>query len=177
MRAQRVVELRAGAQAHEEDDAHVVVPVLADGERLEHLGDLLDLAVDLRGADAHAAGVERGVGAAVDDHAAVLGPFGEVAVAPDAGEALEIGGVVFGAVGIVPEADRHRRNGRVQTSSPLPEGSGRPSSSKTSIAMPRPGPWISPRQTGSVGTPRTKQETMSVPPEIEARWTSRLIAS
>ena len=42
--------------------------------------------------------------------------------------------------------------------------------------MPRPGPWISPRQTGLVGMPSTKQETMSVPPEIEARWTSRLIA-
>ena len=43
--------------------------------------------------------------------------------------------------------------------------------------MPSPGPWISPRQTGFVGTPSTKQETMSVPPEIEARWTSGLIAS
>jgi len=38
--------------------------------------------------------------------------------------------------------------------------------------MPRPRFWISPRQTGSVGTPSTKQETMSVPPEIEARCTS-----
>jgi hypothetical protein len=32
---------------------------------------LLDLVVDFGGADAHAAGIERGVGAAVDDHAAV----------------------------------------------------------------------------------------------------------
>ena len=35
-------------------------------------------------------------------------PFGEVAVVPDAGEALEIGGAVFLAVGIVPELHRHR---------------------------------------------------------------------
>ena len=39
-------------------------------------------------------------------------PLGEVAVAPDAGEALEVGGAVFRAVGIVPEADRHRRERR-----------------------------------------------------------------
>ena len=31
--------------------------------------------------------------------------------------------------------------------------------------------------TGSVGTPSTKQETMSVPPEMEARWRSLLMPS
>jgi drug/metabolite transporter (DMT)-like permease len=72
---------------------------------------LLDLAVDLGGADAHAAGVERGVRAAVDDHAAVRGDLAEVAVAPDVVEALEVGGVVLAAVGVVPEADRHHREG------------------------------------------------------------------
>ena len=50
---------------------------------LEHLGDLLDLRVDFGRADAHAAGIERRVRAAVDDHAAMLGPFGEIAMAPD----------------------------------------------------------------------------------------------
>ena len=40
------------------------------------------------------------------------GQFHEVAVAPDAGKALEVRGTVFGAVGIVPESDRHRGEGR-----------------------------------------------------------------
>src|SRR6185503_9453225 len=59
-------------------------------------------------ADAHAAGVEDRVGAAVDDEAAVPGLFAPVAVAPDVRVFLEIGRAVLGAVGIVPEADRHR---------------------------------------------------------------------
>ena len=37
------------------------------------LRQLLDLAIDLRGADADAAGIQHGVGSAVDDHAVVLG--------------------------------------------------------------------------------------------------------
>jgi hypothetical protein len=64
----------------------------------------------------------------------------------------------------------------VQTNSPLSPRSGLPSSVNTSTAMPRPGAWISPRQTGAVGSPSTKQETMSVPPEMEARCTSALMA-
>ena len=51
-----------------------------------------------------------------------------------------------------------------------------PASSKTSTAMPRPRACSSPRQTGPVGSPSAKQEMMSVPPEIEARWRSSLIA-
>ena len=47
----------------------------------------------------------------MDDHAAMRCPFGEIAVAPDILETLEIGGVVFLAVGIVPESDRHRGEG------------------------------------------------------------------
>jgi hypothetical protein len=35
----------------------------------------------------------------------------EVAVAPDVVEALEVGGAVLAAVGVVPEADRHHREG------------------------------------------------------------------
>ncbi|OWK21950.1 hypothetical protein AJ88_13315 [Mesorhizobium amorphae CCBAU 01583] len=64
-----------------------------------------------------------------------------------------------------------------QTSSPFSCRTGLPSSSQTSTARPRPGPWISPVHTGSVGTPSTKQETMSVPPEIEARCASFLMPS
>src|SRR5215831_5933331 len=63
---ERLVEIDSVAQAHEEDHANIAQlarrPVLTDDEALDHLVELLDLAVDLRGADAHAARVERGVG-------------------------------------------------------------------------------------------------------------------
>ena len=57
----------------------------------------------------------------------------------------------------------------VQTSSPLPRASGKPLSSNTSTAMPRPLHCSSPSWTGSIGLPRAKHDTMSVPPEMEAR--------
>ena len=50
-----------------------------------------------------------------------------------------------------------------------------PLSSKTSTRMPSARAWISPRHTGPIGLPPTKQPTMSVPPEIDARCTSRLM--
>ena len=54
-----VVELEPFRELHEQHDAHVADlarrPVLADDEALDDLGQLLDLPVDLRGADAHAA--------------------------------------------------------------------------------------------------------------------------
>src|SRR4029079_4511046 len=56
-----------------------------------------------------ATGIEGGVGSAEDDDAAMLRPFGEVAVAPDVGETLEIRRTIACAVGIVPEPDGHRR--------------------------------------------------------------------
>ena len=43
----------------------------------------------------------------MDDQPAMRRPFGEVAMAPDIVEAVEIGGVIAAAIGIVPEADRH----------------------------------------------------------------------
>ena len=51
------------------------------------------------------------------------------------------------------------------------------SSSNTSTFMPSARHWISPRHTGPVGLPSTKQEMMSVPPEIEASCTSRFTSS
>src|SRR5687768_16748586 len=63
-------------------------------------------------------------------------------------------------------------NGLVQTSSPFSPFTGFPLSSKTSTANPSPLAWISPRQTGPIGLPSTKHDTMSVPPEIEERHTS-----
>src|SRR5204863_505084 len=107
-----LVEREAGPELHEEHDARVfrVVrrPDLADRDRLFHLVDTLDDAIDLRGADAHAAGVERGVGAAVDDHRAAFGQLGPVAVAPDVRVLVEIGRVIALAAAVVPEDERHR---------------------------------------------------------------------
>ena len=74
---ERRIEREAVLQAHEQDHAHVAHlarrPILADDEAFDDLGQLLDLAIDLRRADAHAAGIERRIGAAVEDEAAVRG--------------------------------------------------------------------------------------------------------
>ena len=67
---QRVVQRQPGAQHHEQPDHLVVAFALADGEPLDDLRHGFEGPVDLGGADAHAAGVERGVAAAVDDDAA-----------------------------------------------------------------------------------------------------------
>src|SRR5581483_10270736 len=96
-------------QLDEKHHADIALPVLPDHQRLDDLVELLDLPVDLGGADAHPAGVQDRVRAAVDDDAAVLGNLAPVAVAPDVRIALEVGGAVPGAVGVIPEADRHGR--------------------------------------------------------------------
>ena len=51
----------------------------------------------------------------------------------------------------------------------------RPFSLNTSTAIPKPLFWISPAITGWNKFPKTKQETISVPPEIDAKWTSFFI--
>src|SRR5882672_2098281 len=66
-------------------------------------------------------------------------------------------------------------NGRVQTSSPFSPSIERPLSSNTSTFSPSARHWISPRHTGRMGLPSTKQPQISVPPEIEDRHTSLLI--
>src|SRR5450631_844083 len=109
---ERVVEHESVAQPHEQHHADVADfpwrPILPDDDALRHLVELLDLPVDLGGADADTAGIERGVRPAVDDHAVVFGQLDKIAVAPHARETLEVRGVVLGAVGVVPETDRHR---------------------------------------------------------------------
>src|SRR5260221_5451691 len=67
-------------------------------------------------------------------------------------------------------------NGLVQTSSPFCCSTERPFSSKTSTLRPRARHWISPRHTGRIGLPSTKHPQISVPPDIEERHTSLLIA-
>src|SRR5262249_48481628 len=99
------------AQLDEEHDAHIVLPILADDQRLQHFWHLLHLAINLCRADAHAAGIEHRVRAAVDDEAAMLRLRGEIAVAPDTREPREIGVVVLAAIGIVPESDGHAGEG------------------------------------------------------------------
>ena len=172
---------KPGAQLDEQHHARVARllrrPQLADRDRFLDLVDLLDLAVDLGGADAHAARIQRRIRAPVDDHGAALGELAIVAVAPD-----------------VRDSARNRRrgsacrrgsfqkptgidgNGRVQTSSPFCPTSARPSSSQTSTFMPRLRHCSSPRYTGRIGLASAKQPMMSVPPEIDDRHTSRLIS-
>src|SRR2546426_8647278 len=108
---ERIVERAIFAQLDEQHDPHVARPVLPDHQRLDDLLQLLDLAVDLRGADAHAAGVQHRVGAAMDDDAAARRDLAPVALAPDVRVLGEVRGAVPGAVGVVPEAHRHRGKG------------------------------------------------------------------
>ena len=108
---QSLVQHRAGGEAHEQYHAHVAVELLGDGQRFLHLADRLDLRVDFRRADANAARIQRGVRAAVNDEAGMRGRFREVAVAPHAGKALEVGSTVFRAVQVVEEAERHGGKG------------------------------------------------------------------
>jgi hypothetical protein len=109
---EHLVQLAAGAQHDEEDDTGVVLPFLANDEALLDFVELFDLAVDLGRADAHAAGVQGRVRAAADNDAVMLGELDIIAVAPDVGELLEIGGAILLVVGIVPEADGHGGKGR-----------------------------------------------------------------
>src|SRR6266536_1945016 len=104
---QRRVEDDAVAQPDEQHHTHVAHlawrPILADDDALHDLVELLDLAVNLGRSDAHAARIERGIRATVDDHAVVRGELDPVAVAPDARKTLEIRSAILRAVGSVPE--------------------------------------------------------------------------
>ena len=108
---QRRIQTGTFAQGDEQHDAGVAFPVLAHAHGFRHGIHRLHLAVDLRGADAHAAGVQHGVAAAVNNDAAVLGTLGEIPMRPHALELLEIRGAQLGAVRVVQEAHRARREG------------------------------------------------------------------
>lgn len=109
--AQGLVQLAARLELDEQHHPLVLLPLLADDDALLYLVELLHIAVDLAGADAHATRVEGGVGAAVEQDAAGLGQLDPVAVAPDVVEPLEVGGVVLFAVFVAPEVDRLGREG------------------------------------------------------------------
>ncbi len=91
-----------------QDDSHVTVPLLTDGDSFGDFLELLHDSINLRRSDSHAPGIQHGIRAPVDDDPVVFGELGVVAVTPDIREALEIGLPVFRIAGVVPERDRHR---------------------------------------------------------------------
>ena len=109
-------------------------------------------------------------------HAAARGELHVVAVAPDAGKPLEVGIAILAAVGIVPEADRHRRERRRADQLALLADhrralivvdldlAGRARGTGSRRATP-----------AASGLPSTKHDTMSVPPEIDDSSRSCLI--
>src|SRR5258708_11150886 len=112
--AQIVIEHAVRGESHEEYDpqirATLVGELLSDHQALDDLGKLLDLPIDLRRADSHAAGIERGVAAAVDDESAPGRQLSPVAVPPDAAIYLEVRRPVLASIRIIPERHRHARN-------------------------------------------------------------------
>src|SRR5687767_12999228 len=83
----------------------------------------------------------------------------------------------FSPVGSFQNITGMEGKGLVQTSSPFSRRTGEPNSLNTSTATPSVGACSSPRYTGASGLPATKQPQMSVPPEMEARCKSDLMAS
>ena len=106
---QCVVELHALVQPDEQHYTHILLPLLADDDGFRDLFYLIDLAVNLGGADAHAAGVERRVGTAIDDIAAAVGDrLGEVALGPHAGVLTEVGFAKTRPVCVTEQTQWHR---------------------------------------------------------------------
>src|SRR5579872_921414 len=106
------VQLDVRFQPHEQDHAHISLPILPDGECLDDLVQTLHSRIDLGGADAYTPWVQYGIGSAVDHDAVVLGQGGVVTVMPDPWEALEVGRFVTGSIRIIPEPYGHGREGR-----------------------------------------------------------------
>ena len=108
-----IVEQRPGAQRdeqHQHADATAVGIFEVHDEAVVDTVDRLDHPVDLARADADSAAVQRGVGAAGDHAAAAIVERDPVAVPPHARVRIEVGRSVPRAVGVAPEADRHRRH-------------------------------------------------------------------
>ena len=110
--AQRVVELGA---VRRDDEQQQLAGTAAGILEMHHqsvydLGDIFDDRVELAGAEANAAAVQRRVGAAGDDAAAALGELDPIALAPDPGVDVEVRGAVALAVLVSPERHGHRRH-------------------------------------------------------------------
>ena len=98
------VQFHPRAQHDEQHHAHVVLPALRDRDAVQHRAQALDLAIDFRRADAHAARVEHRIGAPVDDKSAVGGDLCVVSVRPDPSGVVEVRRAKARAVRVVPEA-------------------------------------------------------------------------
>ena len=105
---QRCIENNALFKPHEQNYPHIALKHLTDCNGFQNLRNLFNLRVNLGGANANAAGVQRRVGPAMDNEPTMSRPFGKIAMLPNARKALEIGGAVFGAILIVPKPDWHR---------------------------------------------------------------------
>ena len=148
--------------------SHACPTASASVDLLEALHD----PVDLRGPDPDPVGVQGRIRSAVDDEAAARGPLGEVAVRPDAGEAVEVRRLA-GASRRRPRRSPAARTGR---------GCGRPARPAHRRRRPRPSSAQHGRRPGrgrAPGSlrggparwapPRRSSRRCPVPPEIEAR--------
>ena len=105
---QVLVQGHALTQHHEQRHERLPPQVFqVDHQAVEHLRQFLHHAVDLAGAHANAVAVDGGVGTAVDHRPAAWRDADPVAVAPDAGEHVEVAVVVAVAALVVPEIQRH----------------------------------------------------------------------
>src|SRR3989344_8882201 len=97
----------------EEDDTLAVRHPVPHGGRFQNFQDFFCLDSDLRGADAHAAGLERVVGASVNDYPAGGRAYRFIAVAPDCRSVLrEVCLDALLIIRIVPKSNGLRREGR-----------------------------------------------------------------
>src|SRR3569832_2112980 len=102
---QRPVALELHEQRHEELPAR---PVEVDDQRVLDLRHAEQRAIALRGADANAMAVERGVGAAQHEATASGVHAEEITVTPHPRPLVEIGFAIPAAVLVTPESHRHR---------------------------------------------------------------------
>ncbi len=112
LRLQRCVQRAPGAQDNEEHHTHIALPLLADHHTFQHGTALLNLAIDLRGANAHTTRVQHRIGSPMDDEAAVGGLLAIITLRPDPVEPREVGRVEAAAIGVIPETQGTRREGR-----------------------------------------------------------------
>jgi len=124
-------------------------------------------AINLGRSDSHAETVQGRVGAAVDETPAARVDLQEVAMAPDAGEVLEIRFTIAPVAGVVPKPQRHRRCGASHDEFADASSRSRPRSSQACTSIPRRRVWISPAYTGRSGEPPTSPAHSSVPPDGE----------
>ena len=88
--AQLIVKNDVWPQHDEQDNSHIVIPVLTDSDTLYDLAELLDLPIDLGRTNADATWIKYGIGTSVDDQSFIGAQFGEISMRPDARESFEV---------------------------------------------------------------------------------------